>query len=315
MLAAESNQWVAIKKRLLFSGPDYKILSAPAEKISGETMKRKLSKRPRSIAGIMLTLGVFALILLILNSWLGWPTSLLTLAGMLGIAWFVSMFAGEQLTPPGLGTAAASCLAVALAVGIIGFGVPWRLGEGDVRFDYRAMFTYIGPENGEPLENLGLRFAASQIENKFAGEIFGSWELYYVENDNTLILQSNAAGIVNLRGARGSQLGIYTSIMENAYFGPSLTWRLDRLYPREVFVDYGWTWVPKERMDAVTLRTFGIQEDWASAQWHTPRAEQENIRIDFSFAIGLYRENMLIERYEIVWENECWGGFYLSKTV
>jgi len=92
-------------------------------------MKRKLGKRSRSIIGILLTLGVFAFTLLALNSWLGWPTSLLTLAGMLGIAWFISMFAGEQLTPPGLGTAAASCLAVGLAVSIIGFGVPWRLGE------------------------------------------------------------------------------------------------------------------------------------------------------------------------------------------
>ena len=278
-------------------------------------MKRKLSKRLRSITGILLTLGFFAFILLVLNSWLGWPTSLLTLGGMLGIAWFVSMFAGEQLTPPGLGTTAASCLAVALAVSIIGLGVPWRLGEEDMRFDYRAMFVYIGPENSEPLENLGLRFAAPQIENKFAGDIFGSWELYFVENDNTLMLQSTAAGIVNLRGSRSSQLGIHTSIVENAYFGPSLTWELDHLYPREVFVDYGWTWVSKERMDTVTLRTFGIQEDWASAQWHTPKAEQENIRIDFSFAIGLYRENTPVERYEVIWENEGWGGFYLSRTV
>ena len=65
-------------------------------------MKRKLGKRSRSIIGILLTLGFFAFILLALNSWLGWPTSLLTLAGMLGIAWFFSAFAGEQLTPPGL---------------------------------------------------------------------------------------------------------------------------------------------------------------------------------------------------------------------
>ena len=48
---------------------------------------------------------------------------MLTLGGMIGIAWFVSMFAGEQLTPPGLGTTAASCLAVALAVSIVGWGV------------------------------------------------------------------------------------------------------------------------------------------------------------------------------------------------
>ncbi|TKJ26153.1 MAG: hypothetical protein CEE41_02645 [Hadesarchaea archaeon B3_Hades] len=92
------------RKAHYFPAPDYKILSASAEKMGGEAMKRKPGKRSRSIIGISLTLGVFAFIVLALNFWLGWPTSLLTLGGMLGIAWFVSMFAGEQLTPPGLGT-------------------------------------------------------------------------------------------------------------------------------------------------------------------------------------------------------------------
>ena len=278
-------------------------------------MKRKLGKRPHSIIGIMLTLGVFAFILLVLNSWLGWPTSLLTLGGMLGIAWFVSMFAGEQLTPPGLGTTAASCLAVALAVSIIGFGVPWRLGEEDVRFDYRAMFIYLGSESNGPLENLLVRFPAPQIENKFAGEIFSGWELYYVKDDNTLTLQSNAAGIVNLRGARSSQLGIYSWGVENSEYGPTLTWEIDRLYPREVFMDFGWTLVPREDADAVTLRVCGIQEDWSQAYWHTPKFYQENTQIDFSFAIWLYRENVLTERYGIVGEDGIWGWYYLSKTV
>ena len=278
-------------------------------------MKRKLSKRLRSIVGILLTLGVFAFILLVLNSWLGWPTSLLTLTGMLGLAWFVSMFAGEQLTPPGLGTTAASCLAVALAVSIIGFGVPWRLEEEDVRFDYRAMFIYLGSEDNEPLENLWLRFPAPQFDNKFAGDIFGSWGLYYVEDNGDFTLQANANGIVNLRGARSLQLGIYTSILENSGYGPALTWNIDRLYSQEVFMDYGWTWVPREKADAVTFRKYGIQEDWASAYWRTPRAEQENKRIGFSFAVDLYRENTPIERYEVTWENKTWGGFYLFRTV
>ncbi len=278
-------------------------------------MKRKLSKRFRSIIGILLTLGVFAFILLALNSWLGWPTSLLTLAGMLGIAWFISMFAGEQLTPPGLGTTAASCLAVALAVSIIGFGVPWRLGEEDVRFDYRAMFIYWESEDNEPLDNLYLRFPASQIENEFAGEIFGSWELYYVEDNGDFTLQANVNGIVNLRGARSSQLGIYTSGVENSSRGPALTWNIDQLYPREVFMDYGWTWVLGEKVDAVTLRAYGIQEDWSRAYWYTLKAEQENKRIDFSFAVDIFRENTLIERYEVTWENEDFGWYFLSRTV
>ncbi len=278
-------------------------------------MKRKLGKRFRSIIGILLTLGIFAFILLALNSWLGWPTSLLTLGGMLGLAWFISMFAGEQLTPPGLGTTAASCLAVALAVSIIGFGVPWRLGEEDMRFDYRAMFIYLGSEDNAPLENLGLRFPAPQIENKFAGDIFSGWELYYIEDDNTLTLQATPAGIVSLRGLRDSQLEIYASGLENSRYGPALTWGIDRLYPREAFMDYGWTLTPREEADSVTIQSYGIQEEWSFAYWHTSQAEQENKRIDFSFAVGLYRENTLVERYEVIWENQIWGTYALVKTV
>jgi len=177
------------------------------------------------------------------------------------------------------------------------------------------MFIYLGSEDNEPLENLWLRFPAPQFENKFAGDIFGSWGLYYVEDNGNLTLQANANGIVNLRGARSSQLGIYTLIMENSGYGPALTWNIDRLYPQEVFMDYGWTWVSGEKVDAVTLRDYSVQEDWSWAYWRTPKVEQENKRIDFSFAVGLYHENTLIERYEGTWENETWGGFYLIKTI
>jgi len=270
-------------------------------------MKRKLGKRSRLIIGVLLTLWVFAFILLALNSWLGWPTSLLTLAGMLGIAWFISMFAGEQFTPPGLGTTAASCLAVALAVSIIGFGVPWRLGEEDVRFDYRATFTYIGSEGNEPLENLVLKWSAPQIDNSFIEEAYSSWELYYVEDDNSLTLQANAAGIINLRGSRSFQLGIYSFGHENEQFGPVLNAWIDELYPREVFLNLGHGMVDKERAGDLTLRVYGQTDSIAAWQ----AFGQENKRIDFSFAVGLYRENILVERFEWTQENGSYGWSWL----
>ena len=61
------------------------------------------------------------------------------------------MFAGEQLTPPGLGTTAASCLAVALAVSITGFGVPWRLGEENGEKINRDLVTTHYPTHKVPL--------------------------------------------------------------------------------------------------------------------------------------------------------------------
>jgi len=270
-------------------------------------MKRKLGKRLRSIIGISLTLGVFAFILLVLNSWLGWPTSLLTLGGMLGIAWFVSMLAGEQIAPPGLGTTAASCLAVALAVSVIGFGVPWILGEENVRFDYRATFAYIGSEDNEPLENLVLKWSAPQIDNSFIEETYSSWELYYVEDNDSLTLQANAAGIVNLQGSRSSQPEIYSFGHENEQFGPVLNAWIDKLYPREVFLNLGYGVVDKERVGDLTLRVYGQTDSIAAWQ----AFGQEDKRIDFSFTVSLYRENILVERFEWTQENGYYGWSWL----
>ena len=270
-------------------------------------MKRKLGKGSRSIIGISLTLGVFAFILLVLRSWLGWPTSLFTLAGMLGIAWFISMFAGEQFTPPGLGTTAASCLAVALAVSIVGFGVPWRLGEEDVRFDYRAMFIYLGSEDNELLENLVLKWSAPQIDNSFIEETYSSWELHYIENDNSLTLQANAAGVINLRGSRNSQLGIYSFGHENEQFGPVLNVWIDKLYPREVFLNLGYGVVDKERAGDLTFRVYG--QTAPIAGWQA--LGQENKRINFSFVVGLYCENILVERFEWTQENGPPASYWL----
>ena len=206
-------------------------------------------------------------------------------------------------------------LVIAIAIGVVLWFRPWERESGTVRFDYRATFTYLGSEDNESLENLYLGFPAPQIENKFAGNIFSGWELYYLEEDNSLTLQATSVGIFNLRGLRSSQLTIYTSIMENTEYGPSLVWILDRLYPREVFVDYGWTQVSKEKADAVTLQAYGDPQGEALAYWYTPKAQQENNRIDFSFATGLYQENVSIEQYEITWENEDLGWYYLTRIT
>lgn len=270
-------------------------------------MKRKLGKRPRSIIGILLTLGVFAFILLALNSWLDWPTSLLTLGGMLGIAWFVSALAGEQLTPSGLGTIVASCLAVALAVSVIGFGVPWRLEEENVRFDYRAMFIYLGSEDNEPLENLVLRWSTPKIENSFIEETYPTWELYFIENNKTLTLEAAENGFYNPRGIRSSQLGIYSFGYDNTEYGPTLNAWFDMIYPREIFLNRGYVLVNRKRANDLTLRVYSQVDSIAS--WYA--LGQENKRIDFSFAVGLYRENILVEGFEWTQENGSYGWSWL----
>ena len=274
----------------------------------------------RPVAGVIITVAAFAITLAVLDSVFGAPGSWVALAVTLGVASLAAMFAGAQAWHSGWVTGLAVALPLALAASTAVLGVPWRIGgeTGTVRFNYRAMFVYAGPENGEPLDDLTLCFAAPQIENKFAGEIIGAWELYYIEDDDTLTLQANSAGVFNLRGTRTSQLGFIGFGVENSIYGPSLAWTLDRLYPREIFVDYGYTDVSQEKADKVTLRGYHhVQEDWSWAEWQTPEAvaNPENWRIDFSFAIALYRENVRIQRYEVIWENQTCATFSLSRTI
>lgn len=280
--------------------------------LRGERPKRKPYWKP--IAGIVVTLLTFALVCFAFEKSLAWPTSLLTLAGMLAVAWFVGVLAGERLATARWSAVASSVLALALAASTLGFNTPWRLGEGEICFSYRATFVYYGGEDSEPLENLGLYFAAPQIENGFAGTISSAWELYYVENDGSMTHLCNPGGIINLRGARDSQLVVYVGIAESRY-GPALKRIIDRLYPREAFVSHGETWVPEDRADKVTLRSYGEPRDESFGYWHTPEAERENWGVDFFFSIGLYREGTLIERYEVTWENQTWGAFSLARKV
>ena len=280
--------------------------------------ERKLPWRP--VAGVITTVAAFAIVLAVLDSVSGAPDSWVALAVVLGVASLAAMFAGAQAWHSGWVTGLAVALPLALAASTAVLGVPWRIGgeTGAVRFNYRAMFVYAGPENGEPLNNLRLKFAAPQIENEFAGKILGAWRLYYIEDDDTLTLQANSAGVFNLRGSRTSQLGIIGFGLENSSYGPSLTWDLECLYPREIFVDYGYTDVSQEKADKVTLRGYHhVQEDWSWGYWHTYEAEAnpENWRIDFSFEIGLYRENVHIQLYEGIGENRTWGAFSLPRTV
>lgn len=191
---------------------------------------------------------------------------------------------------------------------------PWESASEYVQFEYRAFFTYLGSEDNEPLENLILGFPIPKIENSPAGDIKGTWMLYYIENDNTLTLQATKHGIVNLRGNRTSQLGIYSEGIENAEHGPTSSWNIDRLYPREVFLDVGFTSVPEERTRAASLRIHN--ESWSGAYWYNSKFYQENRGIYFSFVAELYRENTLVELFQANWEAEygLYGWYILSSA-
>ncbi len=195
---------------------------------------------------------------------------------------------------------------IAVVVGVVLWLRPWESG-GTVRFDYRAMFTYLGSEDNEPLENLLLKWSAPQIDNTLIEETYSTWELYYIEEDNTLILQATPTGVINLRGFRASQLGIYSFGHECEQYGPALNFQIDKLYPREVFLNIGHVIVEKEKAEELTLCVYG--QTAPVGAWQA--FGQEDKKIDFSLVAGLYQENTLIEQYEWTQENGLYGSYWL----
>ena len=206
------------------------------------------------------------------------------------------------------GQVIAGVLAIVTIVGLVLWFKPWEAG-GTVRFDYRVSFTYFGSEDNAPLENVVLKWSAPKMENSVVQDIEGgtTWELYYIEDDNTLTLQATENEIINLRGNRKSQLEMYAFGHEYSGYGPVLVAWFDRLYPREVFIRLGYGVYDKTVADELTLKVRGQTDSVAG--WHA--VGQENQRIDFSFWVGFWRENELIEQFEWIQENMTYGWAWL----
>ena len=90
-------------------------------RLRGERAPRRVPWK--FIAGIIVTIAVFALVCYVFDWKLGWPTSLITLGVMLAVAWFAGVLSGGCLAPRWSG-ATSSVLALALLASTLGFGVP-----------------------------------------------------------------------------------------------------------------------------------------------------------------------------------------------
>ena len=295
--------------------------------------KRRVPLKP--IAGVIVTIAGFALMLLALNATLGWPTSWFTLVLMLGVAWVVGAIAGERLAR-GWSVIAGLALAMGLVVSTWGFGIPWKIaeiGEGEVityeNFLYHASFTYRGSEENLPIENVAIRLPYPNVENRTESVYFGViWGLYWVDNDNTLHLQATETTIYELKGERTETLHILIGPQKNPTpGGPKSTWVVDRLYPREVFMDSGLISVPTADANKLTLKIYSDNEGRSSAAFaHLPNPNIQDVSaggpfdkpIDVSFWAQLSKP--VNDNYEIVEafsrsiDNETWGMLWLYPS-
>ncbi|MGQ9788332.1 MAG: hypothetical protein ACUVQM_03360, partial [Candidatus Hadarchaeaceae archaeon] len=144
----------------------------------------------RFISSIIISLTIFALIIVAFNLAVGWPVSLLSLIITVGVAWFFAAGLAGRISKKKWSVAIPSFLAIVLIVTTLGAGIPWDLNpEETVTFKMEASFTYLGSEENLPIENVVILFPSANLENNVL-PINGSWKLYYLENDNSLTLQA-----------------------------------------------------------------------------------------------------------------------------
>ena len=210
-------------------------------------MKQELMKMPKwirkPIFGVVMSVIVLVSILLAFSLALNWPTSLITLGIMLGVAWFLAAGVGGKIEEGKWSGVVATLLVVGLVVSTLGFGVPWNLkfagSQGtkeNVIFRMEASFTYLGSENNLPIENVAIRFPCPNIENKIESFYWKhTWSLYWIDTDNTVQLQATENQIYGFLGNRTDKLNILLYGTEPTNDGPKITYVLDKLYQKEIF--------------------------------------------------------------------------------
>lgn len=223
------------------------------------SMKKKGPRR--IVLGIIISVMVFAFVLLALSSWLRWPTSVLTLGIMLVLAWFLAAGVGGRISKVKWSTISVAVLAVLLVLSTLGFGIPWDLGLAErahenVLFKMEASFTYLGSEGNLPIENVAIRFPCPNVDN-VALPTKTTWKLYYQDEDNVLHLEADQNQVYGFKGNRSSVIKILLLGIEPTIDGPKLYCYLDRLYSREVFWTTTIAYVHEEDINKVTLRVYG----------------------------------------------------------
>lgn len=265
----------------------------------------------RFIASVVVSLVVFALIIVTFNLTVGWPVSLLSLVIMVGVAWFFAAGLAGKISGNKWSVAIPSLLAIGLIATTLTAGVPWDLTEETVTFKMEASFTYLGSEDNLPIENVAIRFPCPNIDNT-AVPTKTFWSLYYLNNDNTLMLEADQDQVYGFLGERTTALLVYLFGVEDSYDGPKIYYNFNRLYPREVFQITTIAYASKKIADKVTLRVYGDNQNRASAHWQTTSLET---KINLSFDAKLFKKSgmnyIIVEQFSRSIENVSPIGLWL----
>ncbi|MGC8817275.1 MAG: hypothetical protein ACP5PX_05685 [Candidatus Hadarchaeum sp.] len=258
----------------------------------------------RFLAGVVTSIAVFVLVLLMFNL-AGWPFSPLTLIITVGLAWFFAAGLAGKIS----GNKWCVAVPTVLAVGLIGTtlvaGVPWDLTPEEMAtFKMEASFTYLGSENNLPIENVALRFPCPNVENvALFTKTF--WSLYYLDEDNVLILEADQDQVYSLVGERTASLNVLLSGVEDSSLGPKIYYKIDKLYPREVFQITTIAFASKDQLNKVTIRTYGDNFLRSLGSYQT--LSDQDFPVNFYFLARLFSKTnggyKIVEKYSRHIEN------------
>jgi len=277
----------------------------------------------RLVAGIVASVVIFVLIVLAFGSTLEWPTSLATLGITVGTAWFFAAGVGAKIEGGKWSVALPTLLAIGLIASTLSVGIPWDLkflgsqssGE-NVEFRMEASFAYLGSENNLPIENVAIRFPCPNIEN-VALPTKTFWSLYYLDDDNVLVLEADQNRTYGFRGDRNDTLMIYLSGIEPTYDGPKIYYNFNKLYPREFFLITTIAYAPKSAADKVTLCISGDIQNRSSAHWQNSHPREMKINLLFRAQLLIKTDDyyLIIENFGREAENVLPTGLWLYPQL
>jgi hypothetical protein len=239
-----------------------------------------------------------------------------TLAVALGAAWALSALVGYGFYGGQRCLEAATLLTVVALVVIVAYERPWACGgaEENVVFQYEASFAYLRSFDNEPIENVAVRFPCPTIENEPPNIAVPNWALYYQDENGQLHLQMTNQVMVQLMENRTTALGILAlGLEENTRHGVKISYVLDKLYPREVFMITTLLSIPVERSSDVTLSE-QKENQMTAAYYHYPL--EKNIDLSFLAKLSKKVDNNfeLYEEFSRTAENAEYGWWWLYPS-
>jgi hypothetical protein len=234
---------------------------------------------------VLCTLAAFLATFFFLNRFLGWPTNILTLLGLVGISFVAGGLVSDFVSREGnrAGLMAITALSTVLVIGSLTVGKPWNVGVQLIKlepkpayFQMDAALYLLATEDNGPIENVSISFKAPTVDNKIPppakegrSPYSGYYVLYYLDDNGNLLPEAETwDGGETWTVYRFYGRNDVPKILDHGIFldedGVNFSCVVDRLYPREVWWGVYFIGTLESVADKLTLKIYGDPENRSS---------------------------------------------------